>query len=78
LQKGADVNGRDKGDLTLLLVAAHAKGSLPIVRELLKYEKLDVNATNDDGDTALLCASRYGNLDVVLELLKDERVEVNA
>ena len=78
LQKGADVNGRDKNGLTPLSVCASAKGSFLTVRELLKHKNLDANATEDDGDSPLLAACRVGNLEVVVELLKDNRVDVNA
>ena len=42
------------------------------VGELLKkHVMVHVNARNDDGDTALTCASSAGHDQVVIELLND-------
>ena len=49
-----------------------------VVRMLLKDNRVEVNAKDDLGRTALIWASRNGCQEVVGRLLIDERVDVNA
>jgi ankyrin repeat protein len=44
----------------------------------VKHDKVDANAKNEDGCTALFLASVAGNWDVVRELAKHIKVDVNA
>ena len=62
----------------ICVICASAKGSSPMVREVIKHKNLDANATEDDGDAQLMAACRVGNLEVVVELLKDDRANVNS
>jgi ankyrin repeat protein len=60
-------------------MVASNRGYVRIVLEFLeKHDMVHVNAGNDDGDTALTCASSAGHDQVVIELLNDYRVDVNA
>jgi Ankyrin repeats (3 copies)/Ankyrin repeats (many copies) len=68
LNKGADVNCRDKDGLTPLIWAA-IQGHEEIVRLLLERGG-DLEAKNNNGDTALMWASVMGHRGVV-ELLLD-------
>ena len=78
LQMGANVNGRNRYKETPLRMAVF-QGCLQIVCELLKHEKLDVNARDSDGDTALILAcSHHRHPDIALEILKHAQVDVNA
>ena len=58
------------------LIAAALRGNLPRVRLLLDA-KVDLNARNGDGMTALMIASQDGHADVVRALLA-AKADVNA
>jgi len=75
LEKGADVD--KDGNTPLMIVASKGKIS-KVKKELAKG--VEVNAQNNDGDTALLIAVKgtgKERLDVVNELLATEGVDVN-
>jgi serine/threonine-protein phosphatase 6 regulatory ankyrin repeat subunit B len=57
---------------------ASSGGHLKVVRELLKHHKIDVNAKDDDGDTALIAASENCHWEVVGTLLMHHELDVNA
>ena len=65
--RGADVNVKGPGGVTLLMEASNA-GRLDVVQALLAA-KVDVNAKADNGATALMIASQNGHLEVVRALL---------
>jgi ankyrin repeat protein len=68
LERGADVNARDKEtEATALITAAH-QGHVQVV-EILLQKGADVNAKDKSGKTALSEATRYNHEDVV-KLLK--------
>jgi ankyrin repeat protein len=48
------------------------------VCEVLKHADVDVNSTNNDGDTALHLAIRNGHFKIATELLKHKEISVNA
>jgi thioredoxin-like negative regulator of GroEL len=75
LDKGADVNARDKDGLTALMWAA-AGGRTDIVKALLD-KGADVNAKTSYGYTALMWAAAGGHTDIVKALL-DKGADVNA
>jgi ankyrin repeat protein len=68
IAKGADVNARDKGDLTALRAAAQ-NGHVEIVQVLLA-EGANVNAITTTDWTALKIASKQGHQNVVEQLIK--------
>ena len=68
LENGADINIRDNGGDTPLILAS-IKGHTDIVRLLLENEA-NVNSIGYDGDTALIRASDKGYADIV-KLLGD-------
>ena len=83
IRLGANVNAMDnRSDLRwseTVLMRACCRGHLDVVRELLKLDRLDVNAKSRECQwTALIAATLTLRLDVVRELVKDERVDVNA
>ena len=47
------------------------------MRAVLDQDGVDVNIKNDNGNTALICASIRGHLDVVRALLDRDRMEVD-
>lgn len=51
---------------------------VPIIEEILGVERVNVNARDRDGDTALFYATTKGLLDIVKVLLANHRVDVNA
>ena len=54
------------------------QGQLQTVRELLKNQRVDVNATDDKGSTALIVASEIGEVKIARKLVKHDLVNVNA
>ena len=60
------------------LMMAAVGGWLPIVRELLTHNELDVNAKTVYGLTAMMIAACRGDISIFRELLNDRRVDVNA
>ena len=58
------------------MVAAYA-GHTKVVEMLLSDERVNVNQSDNNGNTALMLAAYYGHAKVVEHLLKDQRVEVN-
>ncbi|KAI2500739.1 hypothetical protein MHU86_13718 [Fragilaria crotonensis] len=82
-----DVNGEGRADGAALHVLLNHPGfDLSIFRELLHQPKLDVNAVDTGGETALIMATRrycqhrcYGvPFDAISDLLKHPQVNVNA
>jgi ankyrin repeat protein len=68
IDKGANVNVGDNNYRTPLMVAAK-KDHLKTVQALLGAPSIDINATDDDGATALYLAALNGNDDVVKALI---------
>ncbi|MCL9685873.1 ankyrin repeat domain-containing protein [Legionella maioricensis] len=60
-------------------IAAAKNHHLPIIKELMKYENLDINYCSADLETrtALGIAIENGDLDIVQELLKHDKINVN-
>eukprot|EP01114_Cavostelium_apophysatum_P012722 TRINITY_DN2910_c0_g1_i1.p1 TRINITY_DN2910_c0_g1~~TRINITY_DN2910_c0_g1_i1.p1 ORF type:complete len:655 (-),score=195.25 TRINITY_DN2910_c0_g1_i1:52-2016(-) len=68
---GANFSGPiDDKKQTVLHLAAFA-GSVPIVEYFLNLKKPDINAADEHGWTALLCAASVGNLNLCALLLKN-------
>ena len=80
LQRGADINGVGSWAMTpIMFLAINLDESARIIIiELLKHEKLDLNAKDCFGATALNIASHEGFQEVVRMLLKDGRVDIHA
>jgi ankyrin repeat protein len=64
------------GESALLL--ATRKGSLAVVNEILKHDKVDVNSTDHNRWNALLWAVSEGNMEMVQVLLADPRTDVHS
>lgn len=75
LQQGADVNAKDQGDATALMVASQL-GCDSLVT-LLLAAGADVNAQQDEGATALMFASKCGHATIAKKLIK-AGADVNA
>jgi hypothetical protein len=69
LERGADVNARDKETEATALIAAAHQGHAQVV-EILLQKGADVNAKDKTGKTALGQATRYNHEDVA-KLLKE-------
>jgi len=77
IDKGANVNAKDKSGFTALMLAAQ-KGKFEIFKELYRLGAT-VDAKSKDGITALMVASTKGNEDIVEYLCDNERdPDVNA
>jgi len=77
IDKGADVNAKDKNGVTALIVAI-AKGKLEIFYKLYRLGA-KVDAKDKNGVTALIVASAKGNEDIVEFLCNNEHdPDVNA
>jgi len=74
IEKGADVNQKDKDGNTALIYASKNE-YIDIVNALLE-KGADVNQKDKDGNTALIYASSYGYIDIVNALL-EKGVDVN-
>jgi ankyrin repeat protein len=68
VETGGDINARDSGKHTPLIVAAYY-GYTPGVRYLCE-RKADVNARDAEGRTALIWAAYYGHAEIIYILLK--------
>ncbi|CAN9253185.1 unnamed protein product [Alternaria alternata] len=84
LSTDVDVNGRggyniplDLGLKTALTAAAQG-GDQEIVELLLNTGKVDVNAQDGHGESAIMMAAKQGREDIVELLLKCEGIDVNA
>lgn len=75
LSKGTDVNSREQGGMTCLMMAAYY-GSSEIVKTLLEHDA-DVNAINDTGGTALIAAVVGGGHIEVIKILLANGADVN-
>ena len=78
-QPGIQMNPRDSaGDLPLGL--AGGSGCLPVVQSLVEdaQKRVDLNATNHTGETALWVAATHGHSDVVQYLTSNPGVNINA
>ena len=68
LNKGADVNIRDKWNDTACIKAGRA-GHKEVVRVLTMHKLCNLTLVNLDGDDALLASAKAGHMDVVQVLL---------
>ena len=59
------------------LYEACGSGNIEKCIELLKYDKIDINKTNNYGCTALYTACSNNSLEIVKLLLNDKRLDVN-
>ena len=80
LARGVDVNRKTKCKRTGLMEALTSgtpetrNKRLPVVRLLMEQPTLDLNCTDDDGNTALHLAAKAGNVQGVRMLLADPRL----
>lgn len=68
IEHGANVNSTSINGSTPLMLAAQ-KGNLPTVQALLSAPRVDINAWDGSGATALMGAIRFGKDDVVKALI---------
>ncbi|MFW4370795.1 MAG: ankyrin repeat domain-containing protein [Spiroplasma sp. hy2] len=80
LSRGANPNMQEKKGITPLYFAAQSDKT-EVVQELLTNKnsknKIDINLSNDLGDTPLHIASFNGNYKIVELLLKNHKIDVN-
>ena len=69
LEKGADINARNKNKMTALMVAAMYNNSPEVIDALVEHGA-DINAQNHKGNTALIFAAMMNDTEVVRALLK--------
>ena len=72
-----DVNWRNADNHWAAVTVAADAGDAEIVADLLARDDLDVNVTDDRGETPLHIAADRGRASVVAALLADPRVDVN-
>jgi ankyrin repeat protein len=78
LQAGADIDARDRGGNTPLLVAAGRGAQNEAVVELLLEHKADVNLVNVRGESALMTASWHHDMDgAIIKLLLQYEANVH-
>ena len=68
---------RDKKGNGLINYAMKDKNNLGIVRLLLTDERIDVNMSDENGDSLLLLASGAGSVEFVSSLLESPKIKVN-
>jgi ankyrin repeat protein len=83
LERGADINARDKYGNNALIAAACQCASATMnsandVIEILLHKGIDVNARNRDGNTALILAASMQGDPAVLKLLLDAGADLAA
>ena len=71
LPRVEDVNARMARKMTPLLMAVNAS-NFRGVKAILRSEKVDVNACDDMGRSALDYAEAFGGMDDIIEALKDK------
>ena len=76
LARGANVNARDGGGNTPLMIAVVSKGSTAIVKALLA-KGADINARNEVSQTALYLAARGGYVEIV-DILAAKGADLNS
>lgn len=77
LERGADVNERERFNTTMLMYATQV-GKIPLLKLLLEQPTIEVNVgAGDEGFTALHLAVGEGEIEAVKVLLMDPRVDVN-
>ena len=64
--------------LNLLLIKAAKEGNTAIVERILAVDGVDVNAKNNEGETALICAANFGRTEIAKLLLAVPGIDVNA
>jgi ankyrin repeat protein len=69
-QPNVDVNAQTHHKTTPLLVASE-HGELECVQQLLAVDGINLDAMDDDGDTALSCAANKGHVTIVALLIKN-------
>lgn len=75
LQKGADINSRNKDGQTPLMIAAK-RGAVYPLQEFIK-NGADINLKDKNGKTALHYAAELGHFNIVNELLDNSTVLMN-
>ena len=75
LDRGANVNAADKYGVTTLMCACQSGGNLDILR-LVLAACVDVDARDEDQETALHYAARYHRVDVVRELILERNASM--
>ena len=68
IEKGADINARNKQDLTPLHIAV-SKGHIKII-ELLVSKEADTNIKDERGRTAIQLAERHKSFPDIIRILK--------
>ncbi|OHT02303.1 hypothetical protein TRFO_07104 [Tritrichomonas foetus] len=76
LEKGIDVNIKDKRNWTPLHYAA-GNGQLDAVFMLISHKHIELNAKTEDGSTPLILASKLGYIKVVKALISCQNILVN-
>ena len=76
LENGTDINYRDDNQDTPLTYSVE-KGWLSFVEELLKHPKLDINAQNSEGRSALFIAAWEDHPEITEKLLEHPDIDVN-
>lgn len=69
VQRGADVNLKDRAGVSAFLAAASNAGSDSVQVAVIMNAGANIHATDGEGNTALIRAARQGNADTVQRLL---------
>ena len=78
LERGEDVNERERFNTTMLMYATLVEGKIPLLKLLLEQPTIEVNlAAAGQGFTALHMAVVDGKIEAMTVLLMDPRVDVN-
>ncbi len=76
-QFGADVNIKDAVNFTALHIAAN-RGFPTCINELIQFDRIDVNAVNNDENTPLHMAALKGYTECIQALLQSSSININA
>ncbi|ORY20255.1 ankyrin [Neocallimastix californiae] len=71
IENGADINYKDKNDMSLILTACYFN-KLSIIKYLITNNKADINTKNNNNDTLLIISVYFNNEKIIKYLIENK------